>query len=190
MDDTKLESPFRVSLAAKVVKAWRDSRYNCINEDTDFLTMSLEIPSWPEGDTLLARIRNHVGEPEAMIEGKMYDISGRVYFKKGWHRQYLYITGQRESPEVSDTQQVRPPLFEVFCNITGVISNNKIGLMWGVRDEYENQSENVRQYISTTCPYPKEVVAKKVHKLWRIGGRMLGTNDLGIREMTSIDYLK
>ena len=185
--DPTTYSPFLVSLAAKVTKTWRDRRYGCSVEDTDYLTMSLEIPTWPEGDTLLARIRNPEGEPQPMIEGKMYNIGGRVYFKKRWHRQYLCITSHRESPEVSDaqTQEAAPPLFEVICNITGVIGNNKIGLLWGGWDEYEEG--NCRHYISTTCPFAKEQVQQDVAKLWKIGGRMVGITDLRIEEMHSID---
>ena len=194
MSSLRLESPFYVSFAAKVIKTWRDRRFGLddedINKDTDFLTISLEISTWPEGDTLLARIRNPTGEPESMVEGKMYDIVGRVYFKKEWHRQYLYITSQRESPEELDAQaqEERRPWFEVVCNITGVFGNSKIGLVWGVFDEYENAQN--RQYISTTCPLAKEAVAKEVHKLWKVCGRMAGTTDLCIMEMQSIDSPK
>lgn len=186
-------SPFLVSLAAKVISTWRDKRHGCRYEDIDYLTMSLKIPTWPVGDTLLARIKNPKGEPQFMIEGKMYDIRGRVYFKKQWHRQYLIITEQSEFPEVSDAQAqgVRHPLFEVVCNITGVFGSNKIGLIWGVLDEYEDgrgeiNDSKCRQYVSTTCPFAKEAVAKDVHKLWKIGGRMLGPTDLRILEMHSI----
>ena len=217
MGEMAMYKLFRVSLVAEVTSTWREKFGPDETEDPNHLTMSLKIPTWPESDILLARIRTPGEEPLSMIEGKVYDIHGRLYFKP--QKQYLYITWQQERPEVSDAQtqeasgtqaqevsnaqaqevssaqaqavsdpqaqEADYPSFQVICNVTGVIGNNRIGLIWGAWDEYRGAF--FRQYVSTTCPFAKEEVEQDVDKLWTIVGTMAGKTDLRITRMQSID---
>ncbi|KAL8771016.1 MAG: hypothetical protein Q9209_003435 [Squamulea sp. 1 TL-2023] len=137
--------------------------------------MSLQVPTWSEKKTLLARIENSVDEPPPIVKGKFYALRGGLYFKvpqKQWHQEYLQITWHKEVPEVSDAlaHEAGDPPFELVCQVSGMSKDNKIGLVWRCWDQYE--SATYGQSIVTSFSLDRSTIEKNLDKLWKIDGRL------------------
>ena len=176
MNDLENDCPFWLLLAAKVVRTWRDDDgYG--NEDSDYLTMTLKIATWPDNETLMARIRSSKDGAPPILEGKNYAIKGGLYFQvpeKHWHRTNLQIMWHKE---IEGPLEEANPRFGIVCKIISVNDDNTIGLFWRSWDNYE--SADYAQSLTIPCPMATADVKKEnKHKLWVLAGEMAGMSDL------------
>ncbi|KAL8995383.1 MAG: hypothetical protein Q9169_004860 [Polycauliona sp. 2 TL-2023] len=175
-------SPFTAVVAAQVVESWRDDNgYGY--EDSDYLTLSLKIPTWSDNKPLLARVPSDKNRAPPIAEGKFYDFQGFFYFKvpqKEWHQGYLLINSQKELSEGSD-RLAGDPLFQLLCKASGMTSDNRVGLVWQCWDEYEAASYG--QSIEAPWPMDKSVVENNLGKLWKFHGRLLSPTEISIRSI-------
>lgn len=125
---------------ATVLSVWRDDDgYG--NTDSDYLTMSLQIPTWPTENTLLARISNR-DEPDEPPSGPTinttYNMEGEFFYNfpsKDWTRTYLHIDFLSAATPTSN-EQSSPPTFSLIAKILA-ITNAKVTVAWETFDPYE-----------------------------------------------------
>lgn len=127
---------------ATVLSVWHDDDgYG--NTDSDYLTMSLRIPTWPTENTLLARISNR-DEPDEPPSGPTinttYNMVGEFFYNfpsKDWTRTYLHINWLSPATTTSN-EQSSPPTFALIAKILA-ITNAKVTVGWETLDPYEGE---------------------------------------------------
>ncbi|KAL8845930.1 MAG: hypothetical protein Q9221_008943 [Calogaya cf. arnoldii] len=180
---------FQVLLPAHVIETWRDDN-GFGREDSDYLTMSLEISSWPQdNNTLLARIPHSKDsdKPEPLLTGKTYCIKGGLYLEvpeKDWHQTYLRITWRKEIPEEACQDDAKPMWSIGDVKIARVDEESKqIALRGRVWDEYEAASYG-QSILLPFCPeVAADVYKANMNYPWIFQGKMASLEDLEVLQV-------
>ena len=132
-----------VNTKAKVLSAWRDDDgYG--NTDRDYMTMSLQIPTWGNDSTLTARVLQDDDDGDGkMVPDRMYDIKGSLFYEvpsKAWTCTYLHVdhfSPTAASASVADADaDAKAPTFSLIAQISE-LTDSHVTVMWGAWDPYE-----------------------------------------------------
>ena len=129
-----------IKTQATVLSTWRDDDgYG--NVDADYITMTLQIPTWPTENTLLARIpdRDDPDKPPSQpVVNTTYNMEGEFFYNfpsKDWTRTYLHVD-RLCTATASSIEQSLPPTFTLIAKIL-VITGSKVTAAWETFDPYE-----------------------------------------------------